>query len=83
MVLLVSARQRCRNPKNRDYDEYGGRGIACEVTLAEMETLWKRDKADKLRRPSLDRVDPAYGYVLWNLRIIEFQENRMRALQGK
>lgn len=72
---LLSARQRCTNPKLRGWNRYGGRGIRCELTAFEIESVWFRDNAMDLKRPSLDRIDNEGHYVLENVRFIEMAEN--------
>ena len=72
---LTWARQRCNNPKNKVFKNYGGRGIRCELTLAEIRGLWDKNKAEKLKKPSLDRIDSDGNYAIGNVRFIEFCEN--------
>lgn len=72
---LNRARQRCNNPKQSNYWKYGGRGIECLLTLNQVQFLWKRDNADSLTKPSLDRRDPDSNYTLENCRFIEHREN--------
>ncbi len=72
---LYSARSRCNNPKSTGYKYYGGKGIKCFLTFEEIEFLWKRDKADELGRPSIDRIDAKGNYELSNCRFIELSEN--------
>jgi len=69
------ARRRCRDVRHKDYHAYGGRGIRCELTAKELERVWSRDRAQELKRPSLDRIDSDGHYVLENCRFIEFAEN--------
>lgn len=69
------ARRRCRDPKHRDYPNYGGRGITCNLKAADLEFLWLRDRGDLLQRPSLDRIDSNQGYTVENCRFIEFSLN--------
>lgn len=70
-----SAKQRCNNPKASSYEYYGGRGIRCLLTQEEIAFLWFRDKAAKLRRPSLDKIDSDMDYTVANCRFIELSEN--------
>jgi hypothetical protein len=64
-----NARSRCRNPKNRKYPLYGGRGITmCEQWATSFDAFL----ADVGRRPSaaysLDRIDGDRGYEPGNCR---------------
>lgn len=77
---LSACKNRCHNPKDRGYPNYGARGI----TLFEP---WRTDKAAFLRyvltldgwdQPhlELDRIDVNKGYEPGNLRFITKQANR-------
>lgn len=67
--------QRTDNPKSPGYKYYGGRGIKNFLTINDLKYLWNRDKSDKMKRPSIDRIDPDGNYTLKNCRYIEFNEN--------
>lgn len=60
--------QRCRNPKNRWFHRYGGRGI----TVCDSWTDFENFYADVGERPfpkaSLDRIDNDSGYEPGNVR---------------
>lgn len=73
--------QRCHNPKNTAYSDYGGRGIAvCQRWRESFEAFY----ADTGARPSpemtLDRIDNERGYepgnVRWATRIEQSQNTR-------
>lgn len=49
------------------------------LNLEEIKTLWFRDKALLLKRPSLDRIDSSKDYSYQNCRFIELSENVRRA----
>lgn len=70
-----NAKQRCGNKNDPKYNYYGGKGIKFLLTMNEIAELWKRDGADKMDRPSLDRIDNAGNYVFSNCRFVEFVEN--------
>lgn len=72
---LRSAQTRCNNPKNKRFENYGGRGITFNLTDKEGQFLWFRDKAWKLKKPSLDRINNDGNYCLENCRFIEFSKN--------
>jgi hypothetical protein len=70
-VTWCNMRNRCSNPKNKSYEQYGGRGISvCERWLGEMG-FWNFIM-DMGRRPtpdhSLDRIDNSKGYSPGNCR---------------
>lgn len=69
------ARRRCTDVKHREYPRYGGRGIRCLLSKADVLALYERDAGHLLDRPSLDRIDPNGHYSLENCRFIEWSEN--------
>jgi hypothetical protein len=72
---LYDARTRCGNKKNKEYHVYGGRGIKCFITAEEIKKLWFRDKAYKMKKPSIDRIDNDGHYKYNNCRFMELKEN--------
>jgi hypothetical protein len=68
---LNKAKQRCNNPKCDKYQYYGGRGIQCLITKGELRKLWVRDKAYKMKKPSLDRIKKNKHYEYSNCCFIE------------
>jgi hypothetical protein len=67
--------RRCENPKAKDYHRYGGRGIKCDLTLEDYLYLWERCGADKMKVPTIDRINNDGNYTIKNCRIIEMSEN--------
>ena len=53
------------------------------ITVGQLETLWERDKAWRLKKPSIDRIDSAGDYTFENCRYIEHAENSRRAHIGR
>lgn len=83
MKAYKSAKQRCENPKINDYESYGGRGIRFLITADELKSLWARDKASKMSRPSIDRINSDGPYSLENCRFVELSDNaRAGAILG-
>lgn len=80
---LYRIRRRCEDKKSPFYKWYGGRGIKCLLKREDIEFLWNRDKADKLKRPSIDRIDNDGNYTLENCRFIELSENVKRSVNEK
>ena len=72
---LERIKQRCNNPKNPRYKNYGGRGIRCMITLEELEFLYNRDNAWEMKKPSIDRIENDGYYELSNCQYIELVDN--------
>ena len=72
---LLGIKARCNNPNSKDYKYYGGRGIKCLITEEELKKLWFRDKAYKMKKPSIDREDNDGNYIIDNCSYIEFLDN--------
>lgn len=74
-------RTRCKQKSSYSYKRY--KHLPFEITTAQIKKLWFRDKAWKLKRPSIDRIVDEKGYVMDNLHFIELSENsRKGALKG-
>jgi hypothetical protein len=72
---LTSIKQRCNNPKNKEFKDYGGRGIKCFITSEELKTLWIRDNAHLLKHPSINRKNNNGNYTFENCEFIEIGLN--------
>ena len=72
---LKYARRRCTDPNHKSFPSYGGRGIICYLTIADVRKLWLRDKAYEMKRPSLDRRDVDANYTYENCRFMEYELN--------
>ena len=75
MIVYSNAKQRCTNPNDSQYKNYGMRGIKFLLTKEEIKSIWLRDKAHLLKRPSIDRIDNDGNYCLENCRFIELSAN--------
>ncbi len=72
---FYAIKSRCERKRNASYKKYGGRGIKCLITKEELKTLWFRDKADELKKASIDRIDNNGHYTFDNCRYIEHSIN--------
>lgn len=73
-----SARNRCFCKASTHYRIYGGYGIKFNMTMDDFKFLWFRDKAYKMKKPSIDRIDIYGDYELSNCRYIEHSDNCKR-----
>lgn len=70
------ARRRCNcTDPEQWFPNYGAKGIICDLTAPQLEIVWRRDRADLMKRPSLDRINPLGNYTFDNVRFIEFNFN--------
>ncbi len=69
------AKQRCNNPNNQGYKDYGERRILFLISKEEIEFLWFRDKAYNMIKSSIDRIENDGNYELSNCRFIELGKN--------
>ena len=77
------AKNRCKIPCMRNYKWYGGKDIRIILTKEEVEILYKRDHADKMKQPSIDRINPSGDYHFGNCRFIEMTENIERGFRER
>lgn len=59
------------------------KGMEHSMDVADFKALWISDKANSLKRPSIDRIDPTMGYHFINCRFIELSENCRRDKIGR
>ncbi len=77
--ILLHIKSRCNNPNDKFYHRYGKRRIKCLITEEEIKKLWFRDKAWKLKKPSIDRKDNNGNYIYSNCRFIEMIDNCIKS----
>ena len=63
--------ERCTNPKNSQFKDYGGRGIKILLTEKEIRKLMERDNYWNLKKPSINRKDNNGNYTVDNCEFIE------------
>ena len=68
--------------KERKY--YADKGIKNFLTVKDLGRLWKRDRAFRMKRPSIDRINSNGHYEIGNCRYLELSENiRLGALGNR
>lgn len=73
---LSAAKQRCTNPKDRGYQNYGARGIRFEFSSATEAGLYLLEEFGLPDRAlEIDRIDTNGHYAKGNLRFIARREN--------
>jgi hypothetical protein len=75
---FYSARRRCENSQASDYKFYGQKGIKFLLNENEVKKIWERNKAYKLDKPSIDRIDSRGNYTFDNCQFIEMDINRAK-----
>jgi len=75
-ATLKNIKYRCTNKNDRKYKYYGEKGIKNHLTIDNLTTLWIKNKAYKMKQPSIDRIDSDKNYTLSNCRFIEMEKNR-------
>jgi len=77
----ASMKQRCNNPNNKHYKDYGGRGIGICKEWVQFINFYK-DMGEPLDSMSLDRIDNNKGYFKdncrWATNIIQGRNQRTR-----
>lgn len=73
-LSLYFIRSRISKSHN-SHKKYYDKGIKNFLTVNDLKTLWFRDKAYLMKRPSIDRLDSNKHYSIDNCRYLEFHEN--------
>lgn len=74
---LIAAKQRCENPSDPNYRNYGARGIRfCFTSVAAAGLYLIKEYGLPDRSLELDRIDTNGDYAPGNLRFVSRQENR-------
>ena len=83
-IAWMNMRQRCLNPKNRDFANYGGRGITVCIEWG-LFKQFELDMGQPSRGLSLDRINNDRGYSKENCRWAtghqQNQNKRIRKIQ--
>ena len=67
--------KRCYNSKSQNYKYYGGKGIKNFLSIDDVKFLWERDKANLMKKPSIDRQDNKEHYTIDNCQFVELSRN--------
>lgn len=78
--FLGGIKYRCGDLSNH---LYGGAGIKALLSEGDIKRLWLRDKAFKMKQPSIDRLDSSGNYEYRNCRFLEMPENAGRKRTNK
>lgn len=83
-------KERCENPKRKDYKYYGGKGVAVCEAWHDYRTFRKwfyyemiREGSCNLKVLVIDRRNPDEGYGPDNCHLITVQENARRSIKGR
>jgi hypothetical protein len=73
---------RCNNPSNSQFQNYGGRGISVEWTSFQDFASWAHG-AGWVHGLEIDRIDNNGPYAAWNCRIVTGAENKRNKRTNK
>ena len=70
-----AAKDRCANPRNRRYHDYGGRGIRFRFETPTTMAVWIQENLGLHHEKQIDRIDNDGHYAPGNLRYATAKEN--------
>ena len=73
--VWMGMKARCDNPNNKDYRNYGGRGITYAPAWSDF-AAFRKDMGERPEGMSLDRIDNEKGYSSDNCRWATMTEQR-------
>ena len=83
-------KERCENPKRKDYKYYGGKGVAVCEAWHDYRTFRKwfyyamiSEGSYNLKVLVIDRRNPNEGYYPDNCHLVTVQENARRSIKGR
>ena len=80
---FYSARRRCNVIKDKNYIDYGLKGIKFKLSMRDVKFMWFRDKANSMKHPSIDRINSCGDYQLDNCQFLEHNQNTGKELKKK
>jgi hypothetical protein len=70
-----SAKERCTNPKTREYKNYGGRGILFKFSTPLEMAIYIQENIGIHPDMEIDRIDNSKGYEIGNIRYLKRKSN--------
>lgn len=56
--------------------------VEFSIGISDVKEMWFRDNASKMKKASIDRINPMAGYVVGNCRFVELKHNLSRKKKG-
>lgn len=81
--IWVTMKQRCMNPRNKNYSDYGGRGIKIyKKWVNDFMAFYNYIGQRPSQKHSIDRIDNNQGYIPGNIRWATMKEQRRNTRLG-